>query len=121
MTVYDEDLLKTMDDYLEMIKGDWIEELHKTSDPDQVLSQLKLKIPRLQNTLQLLLIVTKFEMSQTNKMRDILSKLPDSEEFKELKQELEIQKNNVVETLLPIKKLADNLQESKNKEINYIG
>ena len=82
---------------------------------------MKSKIRDLQYAVKMLYVIVRSEMLQTNKIKNIISKLPDREEFKGLKQEVETQKINSVETLLPIKKLADELQESKNKKVDYIG
>jgi len=118
---YDEELFKGVKDFEKMLDGDWYDELTKIKDPDIHSSTMKWKIRDLQYAVKMMYIIMQAEMSQTNKIKNIISKLPDHEEFKELKQEVETQKINSIETLLPIKKLADDLQESKNKKVDYVG
>jgi hypothetical protein len=88
---------------------------------DEIVFHLKFDLQRLGLMTEALFSTVIYQAKQTNHLFSALEKLPNTIEFNELKQELEKQKQNTIETLLPLKKLAEDLEESKNKELSYIG
>lgn len=122
----DEPFNDNMINLLEKFKNNMNETVKKYEDlrdkkNDEIIFHLKFDLPRMGIIMGLLLSTTIYQAKTINRLFSALERLPNTKEFDKLKQELEKQKISVTETLLPIKKLAEDLEESKNKELNYIG
>lgn len=121
MTVYDEDFMKLVMDFDKMLEGDWFNELDKPNENHSSVETPQWKIHTLQYALRTLYTVIDYQMHETNRMHSILEKLPDTDEFKAVKQELKQVREEALPALTAIKKLTENLEESKNKKVDYIG
>lgn len=115
------------EEYIKQIK--WFEDslvkdLYKTLDglPDhETIYKMKWHMDNLQIAVKALYIVIKNEMHQTNKIRDIISKLPDDEKYQKLKSLLEERDSDIEETIRPLSDYTKELEESRKKRPDYIG
>lgn len=121
-----EPFIDDMIDNLEKFKDDMNKIEKKYSDignkkPDEILFHVKFDLPRMALLSQALFSTVIYQAKMLNHLYSALEKLPNTTEFNELKHELEKQKKDTVETLLPIKKLSEALESSRNRKLDYIG
>ncbi len=121
MTVYDENFIKDVMNFDDMLEGDWFKELDNPKEHTGFLEQPQWKIHSLQYAVRVLFMVIKTEMKETNRIHSILGKLPDTDEFKAIKQELKQIREEALASLIPIKKLSESMESSKNARPDYIG
>ncbi len=121
MIPFDEDFIKQFTDFESALEGNWFKELDNPKEHTGFLEQSQWKIHALQCTMRVLFTVVKFQMKDTNRIHSILEKLPNTDEFKAVKDELQQVREEALSALTPIKKLAQNLEESKNQKVDYIG
>lgn len=93
----------------------------KDKSLDDEMSNVIYDLPMMGIITQALFITTINQMKQINRLFSILENIPNNKEFEQVKQELEKQRKDSIETLLPIKKLSESLEASKNKKVDYIG
>ncbi|MFQ5782515.1 MAG: hypothetical protein ACE5GR_05620 [Nitrosopumilus sp.] len=105
------DMRKMSDEYFEI----------KNLSHDKIMYYMKYDLPILAIMNQVLFSTAIMQMKSINLMFSALERLPNNEEFNTVKKELEKQKKDTLETLLPIKKLSEQLEASKNKKVDYIG
>ncbi len=121
MTHYDDDFIKSIQGFDEILNDDWYERLTKISDDAKLPMELKWFVNELRIAIKALFVVVNSEMHQTNKMKEILSKLPDDEKHQDLKKILEERDNDIEKTLKPISKYTKELEESRTRKPDYIG
>ena len=121
MIIYDKEFIKQIMDFEKELEGNWLEELENPEKHKSFKSQPRWKIHSLQTATRVLFRVLNYQMNDANRIHSILEKLPDTEEFKAVKQELKQVREETISTLIPIKKLAESMESSKNKKLDYIG
>lgn len=121
MIPFDEDFIKQVMDFDKALEGDWFTELDKPKEYPSLLEKPQWKIHALQISMRVLFTVIEYQMKESNRIRSILEKLPDTDEFKVVKEDLNQIREEAISTLAPIKKLAESMESSKNKKVDYIG
>lgn len=121
MTTYGEDFIKKIMEFEYLLKSKQYERVRDASNTEELLFEMKQFIVDLATSIQVLYLVAKSEMKETDRIWALLEKLPKTKEFDQLKNELEQHRKDSIEVLLPIKKLAVALEESKNRKLDYIG
>jgi len=90
-------------------------------EKEQELFRVRHDFPVLAIIVEYLMTTTIFHMKSTNLLFATLERLPKTDEFNQVKQELKKIRSEALSALIPIKKLAQDLEESKNKKVDYIG
>lgn len=117
---YDEDLIKQVKQFDDVLDKNWYKTLDELPE-NKAVSEMKWCIHYLQYAVKVLYVIIESEMKQTNKINKIISKLPNEEKFQELKKVIEDRDGDIEQTLKPLSGYVKELEESKNRKVDYIG
>ncbi|QLH07423.1 hypothetical protein [Nitrosopumilus ureiphilus] len=121
MTTYPENFMKDVMGFSKTLSNENWQKMLNGMNNDEAISKIQYYLIDVQTAIKILYVVIENEMKETNRIRVLLDKLPDTKEFEAVKHELAQQRKESIETLLPIKKLSEALEESKNRKVDYIG
>ena len=121
MTYYDEDFIKKIMQFDKNLDGKIWKKLYELQTPQEKLDKIMWDFPTLQIAVKILFMVIESEMHQTNKMKEIISKLPDDGKFEELKMLFEERDNDIEKTIKPLSDYTKQLEESRKRKPDYIG
>lgn len=121
MTVYDDELMENIKSFGEPFTYERTKKFNSITDPKIMVSEIKEYFKDVTFAVRSLFVIVECEMTQTNKIRNIISKLPDDEKYQELKSLFEERDSDIEETIKPLSKYAKELEESRNRNPNYIG
>lgn len=118
---YDEKFIKSVRNFDKILDDNWFERLKTVSDQGKLSTEIKWFVNELRIAIKVLFVVAESEMHQTNKIKDIISKLPNDEKYQELKSLFEERDNDIEETIRPLSEYTKELEESRKKRPDYIG
>ena len=116
---YKEDFIEKIKQFDDMLDKDWYKTLDELPD-HKAISEMKWYIHNLQCAVRVLYVIIDSEMKQTNKIRKIISKLPDDEKYQKLKSLFEERDNDIEKTIRPLSNYAKELEESRKRSPEYI-
>ena len=116
---YSEDFIKRVKGFNGVLNDNWYKALDKMPDREAI-SEMKFHVHYMQCAVKVLYLVIESEMRETNRLHNIISKLPDGEKYQELKKIVEERDDDIGDTLKPISKYVKELEDSKKRRPNYI-